>query len=76
MMQKQSPTSSQLKSSQFLSNGNPRKLLPVFLLLSVTLYCVEYLFGQFGSAVPVVSPPSLLRTSTYSLWGAEHETEP
>lgn len=44
-----------------------------FLLLSVTLYGLEYPSGQLGSDVPAMSLPSPLPTSASSL-GRQHET--
>lgn len=49
------------------------KKSPQFLLLSMTSISVEYCFGQFGSAVLIVSLPKLLLTP--SLLGVEYETE-
>lgn len=40
----------------------PLERLPPVLLVSMTLYEVEYPFGQFGSPVPAVSPPCILPT--------------
>lgn len=42
---------------------------PQFLLLSMKLGSIKYLFGQFGSAVQVVSTPALLSTLVYLLAG-------
>ena len=41
----------------------PSSASPV-LLLSMTLYHMGYPFGEFGSTVPAVSPPSLLPTQS------------
>lgn len=48
---------------------------PPILSLSMTLYGMEYLFGQLGLAVPSVSPSRLLPTSSLLAVGAEWETE-
>jgi len=39
------------------------------------LYGMEYLFGQFGSAVLAVSPPNFLTTPSLFTKGAEREKE-
>jgi len=40
--------------------SQPPSQLPLVYILSVTSYGTEYPFGQFGSAVPAVSPPVFL----------------
>ena len=41
---------------------SPKKLSPQFLVLSMMLYGMEYLFGQFRSAILVAFPPNVLPT--------------
>ena len=53
----------------------PACLLPAFLLLSVTSYDMEYPFGQLGSAVPAVPPPSFLCTPSLLTDGVVCEAE-
>jgi len=56
-----------------LSSGYlPKTLSPQFLLLSMTLYGMEYPFGRFGSAIQIVSPPNFLPTPSL-LAGKEKE---
>ena len=58
-----SPTS-RTASLQVLATLEAKKLLllplPLFSLLSMTLYGMQYPFGQFRSAVLVVSPPNFV----------------
>ena len=49
--------------------------LPQFLLLSVMLYGMEYSFGQFGSSVVPVSPPSLLPTPSLFMDGGGRDDD-
>lgn len=56
----------------------PRPLRPAFplvLLLSMTSHGMEHLFGQLGSAVPAVSSPSVLCTSSLLSGGVVCEAE-
>lgn len=48
----------------------PFLLLPEFSLQGTIPYGMEYLFGQLGPAVKVVSPPKLTPPA-YSVWGRE-----
>jgi len=49
----------------------PSFFFPQLLLLSMMSYGVQYAFGQLGSAVPTVSPPSFLCTpSLLADWAA------
>ena len=52
----------------------PGQLPPVY-ILGMTSYGLEYPFGQLGSAVPAVSPPSFLCTPSLltgrAVWEAE-----
>jgi len=60
--------------SQSPSNGYlPQNLLLSVLLLSMTLYSVEYPFGQPGPAVQVVSPTNPQPTPSPLTAGAEWE---
>lgn len=45
------------------------------MLLSVTLYGMEYLLPQFGSAVGAVLPPSLLTTPSLLTAGGQSEKQ-
>ena len=68
-MQRKSLTTSHRQinahTNSHLGNQIPTLLpLPQFLLLSMTLYGIEYPFGQVRSAVLAMSPPNLLPTSS------------
>jgi len=65
-MQRQSLiTSHKQTNAQPVSEQWPLwKDYPPLLLLSMALYGMEYLFSQLRSTVPVVSPSSLLPTSS------------
>ena len=56
-----SPTDAQLVPEQQFTP--PSQFLPVY-RLGMTSYGMEYSFGQFGSAVLAVSPPSFLCPSS------------
>lgn len=57
------------------SNSNSEQPAPcLVLLLSMTPYGLEYVFGQLGSSVPAISPLNLLCTPAHSLagqWGKQ-----
>lgn len=48
---------------------------PLLLLLNMMLYGMDHPYDHFGSAVPAVSPPSLLPVSSLLTGGAEREAE-
>ena len=48
---------------------------PSFILLSIVLYGTEYPFGQLGSAVPAVPPPSSLSSPSLLTGGVGWEAE-
>lgn len=47
-------------SKQSLGNGYFKNTVSQILLMGMMLYGLEYCLGQFSSAAPAVSPPSLL----------------
>ena len=61
-----SPTDAQLVPEQ--RSAPPGQLPPVY-ILGMMSYGMEYSFGQFGSAVLAVSPPSFLCPPAYLLAG-------
>lgn len=63
-MQRQSLTTFQPVSEQWLSSPPPKKkTLSFFLLLSMMIYSMGYHFGELKSAVLVVSPLNFLHTT-------------
>ena len=65
-----SPTNTQLVPEQ---RYPPGQLPPVY-ILGMTSHGMEYPFGQFGSAVLAVSPPSFLcPSSLLAGWASEAE---
>jgi len=78
VMQRHSLTTShqQTAAQTILKQRPPWKNSPLPVLLpSGTLYGMEHPFGQFGSAVPVLSPLNLLPTPKLLPEGTERETE-
>ena len=66
-----SPTDAQLVPEQ--RSAPPGQLPPVY-ILGMMSYGMEYSFGQFGSAVLAVSPPSFLcPSSLLAGWAREAE---
>ena len=56
------------------STPPPPGQLPSVYILGMTSHGMEYPFGQFGSAVPAVSPPnSLCPSSLLAGWAREAE---
>ena len=66
-----SPTDAQLVPKQ---RSAPSDQLPPVYILGVTSYGMDYAFGQLGSAVLAVSPPSFLcPSSLLAGWAREAE---
>jgi len=63
------------KTDVITPNVPSSSFIPHVLLLSKTPYDVGHPFGQLGSAVPAVSPPSFFCTTTWSLvvWWEEEK---
>lgn len=75
-MQRQSLTASHSRpmQGQSLNNSYCGKTTPQLLLQRMILYGMEYLSGQFGSALPAMPPPKFLTAPTLLLGQVEWET--